>query len=250
MNISDRIKSLRIEKGNTQLEIAEKLGIIVESYRKYELGSRIPAKKSLEKLANVFDVSVSYLIGETNIKHIDKINQKIDSLSENRQQKVFDYIDKQYYEQEIESNVVHLRNDLIPYQVISEQSLSAGYGNGYTDEQETYTVYWGKDVRYDYAAEIEGNSMEPKFHSGDIALIRKTHVNDYDGCVCVIDDIANQRVYIKKIHIEDTHVRLESLNKDTYDNGELIYPDILLENTENLRLIGKVIDSFKPIEIK
>ncbi|QIW52228.1 hypothetical protein [Pseudolactococcus raffinolactis] len=69
-------------------------------------------------------------------------------------------------------------------------------------------------------------------------------------CVCVIDDIANQRVYIKKIHIEDTHVRLESLNKDTYDNGELIYPDILLENTENLRLIGKVIDSFKPIEIK
>jgi phage repressor protein C with HTH and peptisase S24 domain len=40
------------------------------------------------------------------------------------------------------------------------------------------------------------------------------------------------------------------LNKDTYDNGELIYPDILLENTENLRLIGKVIDSFKPIEIK
>ncbi|MFZ2028140.1 MAG: helix-turn-helix transcriptional regulator, partial [Lactococcus raffinolactis] len=145
MNISDRIKSLRIEKGNTQLEIAEKLGIIVESYRKYELGSRVPAKKSLEKLANVFDVSVSYLIGETNIKHIDKINQKIDSLSENRQQKVFDYIDKQYYEQEIESNVVHLRNDLIPYQVISEQSLSAGYGNGYTDEQETYTVYWDKD---------------------------------------------------------------------------------------------------------
>jgi hypothetical protein len=73
--------------------------------------------------------------------------------------------------------------NLIPYQVISEQSLSAGYGNGYTDEQETYTVYWDKDVRYDYAAEIEGNSMEPKFHSGDIALIRKTHVNDYDGCV-------------------------------------------------------------------
>ena len=56
--------------------------------------------------------------------------------------------------------------------------------------------------------------------------------------VCVIDDIANQRVYIKKIHIEDT-----------YDTGDLIYPDIILENTENLKLIGKVVDSFKPIEI-
>ena len=104
--------------------------------------------------------------------------------------------------------------------------------------------------RYDYAAEIEGESMEPKFHDGDIALIRKTHVNDYDGCVCVIDDVANQRVYIKRIHIEETHVRLESLNKDTYDTGDLIYPDIILENTENLKLIGKVVDSFKPIEIK
>ena len=59
--------------------------------------------------------------------------------------------------------------------------------------------------------------------------------------VCVIDDIANQRVYIKKIHIEDTHVRLESLNKDTYDNGELIYPDILLENTENLGSLSTVV---------
>jgi phage repressor protein C with HTH and peptisase S24 domain len=132
---------------------------------------------------------------------------------------------------------------LIPYQVISEQSLSAGYGNGYTDEQETYTVYWDKDVRYDYAAEIEGNSMEPKFHSGDIALIRKHTSMIMMGCVCVIDDIANQRVYIKKIHIEDTYVRLESLNKETYDNGELIYPDILLENNDNLKLIGNDVKS-------
>ena len=67
--------------------------------------------------------------------------------------------------------------------------------------------------RYDYAAEIEGDSMEPKFHDGDIALIRKTHVNDYDGCVCVVDDVANQRVYIKRtlaVYRDDlVHVKID-----------------------------------------
>ena len=239
-----RLKSLRKKLGYTQKDVALKLRVTQQNYQKWESGfTKSPTTETIIELANIFNTSVEYL---TNTE-ILPIYQ---ALSETRQNELVSIAEKKLKDQLNENKVIPFIDNLIPYQVISEQSLSAGYGNGYTDEQETYTVYWDKDVRYDYAAEIEGNSMEPKFHSGDIALIRKTHVNDYDGCVCVIDDIANQRVYIKKIHIEDTHVRLESLNKDTYDNGELIYPDILLENTENLRLIGKVIDSFKPIEIK
>ena len=239
-----RLKSLRKKLGYTQKDVALKLRVTQQNYQKWESGfTKSPTTETIIELANIFNTSVEYL---TNTE-ILPIYQ---ALSETRQNELVSIAEKKLKDQLNENKVIPFIDNLIPYQVISEQSLSAGYGNGYTDEQETYTVYWDKDVRYDYAAEIEGNSMEPKFHSGDIALIRKTHVNDYDGCVCVIDDIANQRVYIKKIHIGDTHVRLESLNKDTYDNGELIYPDILLENTENLRLIGKVIDSFKPIEIK
>ena len=239
-----RLKSLRKKLGYTQKDVALKLRVTQQNYQKWESGfTKSPTTETIIELANIFNTSVEYL---TNTE-ILPIYQ---ALSETRQSELVSIAEEKLKEQLNENKVIPFIDNLIPYQVISEQSLSAGYGNGYTDEQETYTVYWDKDVRYNYAAEIEGNSMEPKFHSGDIALIRKTHVNDYDGCVCVIDDVANQRVYIKRIHIEDTHVRLESLNKDTYDNGELIYPDILLENTENLRLIGKVIDSFKPIEIK
>ena len=239
-----RLKSLRKKLGYTQKDVALKLRVTQQNYQKWESGfTKSPTTETIIELANIFNTSVEYL---TNTE-ILPIYQ---ALSETRQSELVSIAEEKLKEQLNENKVIPFIDNLIPYQVISEQSLSAGYGNGYTDEQETYTVFWDKDVRYDYAAEIEGDSMEPKFHDGDIALIRKTHVNDYDGCVCVIDDIANQRVYIKKIHIEDTHVRLESLNKDTYDNGELIYPDILLENTENLRLIGKVIDSFKPIEIK
>ena len=239
-----RLKSLRKKLGYTQKDVALKLKVTQQNYQKWESGfTKSPTTETIIELANIFNTSVEYL---TNTE-ILPIYQ---ALSETRQNELVSIAEKKLKDQLNENKVIPFIDNLIPYQVISEQSLSAGYGNGYTDEQETYTVYWDKHVRYDYAAEVEGNSMEPKYHNGDIALIRKTHVNDYDGCVCVIDDVANQRVYIKRIHIEDTHVRLESLNKDTYDNGELIYPDILLENTENLRLIGKVVDSFKPIEIK
>ena len=239
-----RLKSLRKKLGYTQKDVALKLRVTQQNYQKWESGfTKSPTTETIIELANIFNTSVEYL---TNTE-ILPIYQ---ALSETRQSELVSIAEEKLKEQLNENKVIPFIDNLIPYQVISEQSLSAGYGNGYTDEQETYTVFWDKDVRYDYAAEIEGDSMEPKFHDGDIALIRKTHVNDYDGCVCVIDDVANQRVYIKRIHIEDTHVRLESLNKDTYDNGELIYPDILLENNENLKLIGKGVDSFKPIEIK
>ena len=239
-----RLKKKKKKLGYTQKDVALKLKVTQQNYQKWESGfTKSPTTETIIELANIFNTSVEYL---TNTE-ILPIYQ---ALSETRQNELVSIAEKKLKDQLNENKVIPFIDNLIPYQVISEQSLSAGYGNGYTDEQETYTVYWDKDVRYDYAAEVEGNSMEPKYHNGDIALIRKTHVNDYDGCVCVIDDVANQRVYIKRIHIEDTHVRLESLNKDTYDNGELIYPDILLENTENLRLIGKVVDSFKPIKIK
>ena len=211
-----RLKSLRKKLGYTQKDVALKLKVTQQNYQKWESGfTKSPTTETIIELANIFNTSVEYL---TNTE-ILPIYQ---ALSETRQNELVSIAEKKLKDQLNENKVIPFIDNLIPYQVISEQSLSAGYGNGYTDEQETYTVYWDKDVRYDYAAEVEGNSMEPKYHNGDIALIRKTHVNDYDGCVCVIDDVANQRVYIKRIHIEDTHVRLESLNKDTYDNGELI----------------------------
>ena len=238
-----KLKIARELQGYTQAEMASKLNMSIQGYRLYEQGKTQPKEDTLIKICSILNVDSSYLFNT-------EILEPYQNLSDKNQKKAIEIVFNLLKIQNETNNIVPLHTDLIPYQVISEQSLSAGYGNGYTDEQETYTVFWDKDVRYDYAAEIEGDSMEPKFHDGDIALIRKTHVNDYDGCVCVIDDIANQKVYIKRIHIEDTHVRLESLNKDTYDNGELIYPDILLENTENLKLIGKVVDSFKPIEIK
>lgn len=57
------LKQLRKLNGMTQLEVAKKLGITVSAYGNYELGQRQPTPEMLCKLADIFEVSVDYLLG-------------------------------------------------------------------------------------------------------------------------------------------------------------------------------------------
>ncbi len=49
----------------TQCQLAEKLHITQPSYIRYENGSSEPSIDTLIRLANLFDVTVDYLIGRT-----------------------------------------------------------------------------------------------------------------------------------------------------------------------------------------
>lgn len=64
----NRLRELRIEKGLTQLEVADKLEIKRASYTHYENGDRWPSNETLEALADFYDVSIDYLLGRTDIK--------------------------------------------------------------------------------------------------------------------------------------------------------------------------------------
>lgn len=68
-SFTERLKELRKEKGLNQIEIANYFGTSQPAYQAWESGRRTPAQKSLEKLAKFFNVSVSYLLGETNIRN-------------------------------------------------------------------------------------------------------------------------------------------------------------------------------------
>ena len=63
MLYKDRIKSLRLEKGMTQRELAEKLGIWNTTIAMYENGSRIPSVKILIKMRDIFHSSIDYILG-------------------------------------------------------------------------------------------------------------------------------------------------------------------------------------------
>ena len=60
-----RLKILRTEKGYSQKDIAQLLGITQQAYANYERGARQADYDTLNKLADIFGVSVDYLLGRT-----------------------------------------------------------------------------------------------------------------------------------------------------------------------------------------
>ena len=57
------IKELRLQYKYTQKFIAEKLGISYQSYQANELGITVPTFQNFLKIANFYDVSLDYLVG-------------------------------------------------------------------------------------------------------------------------------------------------------------------------------------------
>ncbi|GAA3266343.1 Transcriptional regulator XRE family [Lactococcus lactis subsp. lactis] len=248
MNLSERLKELRTEKKLTQKKIALKLNVAYQVYQRWEKGERQPKKESIENLATVFNVSVGYLLGETNIKSGSEIDEIMEKLKVPRQQKTIQFAKKQLIEQTEEDKIVQLHNSLIPYEIEEEQSLSAGRGEAYTDEVGKEVVYWDKDIKHDRAIVIRENSMEPDYHYGQIALIRYQSCVDINGDIYAVDDVERGLAYIKSVYVEDDYIRLVSLNDDIDFEGNRLFPDILLPRDENTRIIGKVIEAFTPIE--
>lgn len=66
--LGKRLEELRTEKRMTKKEVADYLQIDQSTYGKYELGKRQPDYETLDKLANLFNVSVDYILCRTNVR--------------------------------------------------------------------------------------------------------------------------------------------------------------------------------------
>lgn len=65
MNFSSKLKSVRELCKLSQKEVAEKIFISQQAYAKYETGASSPNPETLKKIADLFNVSVDYLLGRT-----------------------------------------------------------------------------------------------------------------------------------------------------------------------------------------
>ena len=91
MKIHEKIKKLRQEKGWSQTQLANKLGVHSQHISRYERGNSNPSADTLSKFAEVFGVSVDYLLNEEadNInayrikdKQLQKYFEEVDQLNE------------------------------------------------------------------------------------------------------------------------------------------------------------------------
>ena len=77
MTFPERLKKLRKEKNIYQLELANFIGVSRPTITQYESGDRRPDHDTLKNIANYFNVSVDYLLGNTDERSpADKIIQK------------------------------------------------------------------------------------------------------------------------------------------------------------------------------
>ena len=86
------IRELRLEKGITQNELSNYLGLTPKMISFYELGERFPPYDIITKLADYFNVSTDYLLGRSNIKKPEKFIEDYRSLSKEDIKKVEKYM--------------------------------------------------------------------------------------------------------------------------------------------------------------
>lgn len=75
MEFAERLKTLRKQVKLTQGHIAEKLNISQQAYASWERGVKKPTQENLVKIAQVLNVSVDYLVGNSDVteKNLDNI---------------------------------------------------------------------------------------------------------------------------------------------------------------------------------
>lgn len=76
--VGNRIKKLRLEANLTQEELANRLNSVKgkSSIANYENGSNLPSDEVKIQMCSIFNCSLDYLLGKTDIRNYDKDEQE------------------------------------------------------------------------------------------------------------------------------------------------------------------------------
>ncbi len=203
MNMGDRIKQLRQEKGLTQEELGKYIGVKKAAIMKYEKGNVKNMKRSsIEILSKLFNVTPSYLM----------------------------CLD----EPKTESNVFPLADEAVPIPVVGK--ISAGLPILATENIGKYEFAPSSMIKqgftYFYLV-VNGDSMNRKFNDGDIVLVQQQEdlENDEIG-VFLIGDEATVKRYKK----DKDHIILYPMSTNPEHD-----PQIYDLKEKSIKIIGKVI---------
>lgn len=77
MGLDERLYQLRKQKGLTQADVAEKLGISRQAVSRWGIGAAIPTLENIKILSELFDVSVEYLLqGDSGVEEEEHTEDK------------------------------------------------------------------------------------------------------------------------------------------------------------------------------
>ncbi|MCT3566522.1 XRE family transcriptional regulator [Levilactobacillus brevis] len=228
--ISKQIKSLRSKMGWSQSQLADKLNVSKQSVSNWETGLKTPRMGALQKMSDLFGVSIGRITdGETNSSDlVIKTSQLMKLLSIQHQQEVYEFTKSRLSHTSPNTVIFPSKHNTTTIEV--DGVLSAGVGEYLDNNSEPFPVTVPAPVpdNYDYAFKINGSSMEPYYHDGQVVFIKKvgqyrdgqTVAAIYDGCA-----------YLKRLAVDDDgYATLVSLNPD--------YPNVRIDDKEGMKLLG------------
>ena len=259
--IAENITHFRKQRGITQKELAKEVGITASTMTDYMKLRSAPSFGVIQKLADYFGVKKSDI--DTTFKEestnslpdasdflTQQITDKVVQLTPDNKKIVLrtseELLERQkangemYTEQneeetkinEVSENIIRLDDyRQTTYRRVTGV-VSAGSGSMQDDDLDMEVSFYEDEIPddYDAIAYVVGNSMEPKIKNGDYLFIKNTPQVDYNTIGIFQVDGAN---YVKKLR----QGYLESLNPD--------YEDIHLDESNDIRTIGEVVDIYR-----
>ena len=232
--IGNNIRQLRKSRGLTLEELSNELNRKYPNtlnfnkgkLSKWENNKEEPKLSSVRIIADYFEVTVDDLVDGVYDKNIITIYNK---LNPKRKTKVYNFAERQLEDQN-RSNVVNM-NDYIEEKMSGY--LSAGTGE-YLTEDVSEDIRIPKsivpDAEYDLVLQVNGDSMEPMFQDHEYIFVKKTsEIRSGQIGVFIIDNES----YLKKLYIEDNHLRLVSLNTK--------YDDLIFDSINDITVVGTVV---------
>lgn len=224
----------------TMKELGLKINKSESAVSRWIKGDRSPMVEDLDKLAELFNVSVENLmfggtIENTSIETIYK------QLEPHRQEKVYHFATEELEEQENDNNtniseLEAYRNRKRKAQKITDFPCfgfaGAGLGEALQEEKPEYIPLPSSVIppEADFCLLVNGDSMEPSFLNGTYVFINVVH-GVHSGTVAVV--ILNGEGLLKRVWFENNIARLESFNKK--------YEDIVVTEHDDFRIVGKVV---------
>ena len=193
---SERLKALRKECGISQRALAQRLGVSQQAVATWEAARSTPGPNALATIADVLGVSSDYLLGR---------------------------------ERDFQDGA----QDTARLPVLG--TVKAGYGAYAFEEDYGTAPAQVRDPRDYFYLIVRGDSMEPRIHSGDLALVHRQP--DVESGELAVVLVAGEEGTLKRVIKKEGAVILQPFN-------QAYQPQVFIgEELEQLVIIGKVVET-------
>lgn len=239
--VSQNLNDLLSKTTSKKIDVHRQLNIPQSTVSDYFSGKTLPSEENIVKLARFFNVNpydIDPRMVKGNVKN-DKLRVKLlttfDDLNDKNKRKVVDYADTQLKDQWREENIHSINELQRTYTVDVLGAVSAGTGEWLDEEQHNHVAVSEQPPVYDFAVQVNGDSMEPMFADEQIIYVKRVEGTEEVRDNQIVIAELNGNAYVKKIAFDGDRnsCRLISLNKK--------YADIIVKPDDSFKVIGVVV---------